>query len=158
MESWNVKEIIAIGLNEEQISGIREFISDKYTIKVYGDDFDIDGIMDRDDVYLFLVNTDKPWTGIIESVKKLKKNFKFQNVPVVGLALKKHIDKMDEQTKLLFEDIILTPCSYEDLLNRIEIWVKTYEIISNRDIKACAFINRSQSGTILNLDALFQLD
>ena len=51
------------------------------------------------------------------------------NTPFIGLSLKRHYTEMSEEERFEFQDILLLPARTEDILTRIDIWVKTSEII-----------------------------
>ena len=123
--------IVLIGLDAKTIQIIGAYVGHKYQFVVINRNFDITRLASYTNIILFIYDVDQPYLKPMEFIPKLKNNPSYQNIPIIGMALKKHFGTMDPSEKLLFEDILLVPFGNEDLLTRIEIWVRTYEIMSN---------------------------
>lgn len=128
--------IICLGLDEKIIQIIGSHLGYKYQIVHVNHEFSIQQLDSYDNISLFIINTDLIWTEIVNLTLELKHSKKYENIPYIGLALKKHINKTSEKTLALFEDIILMPCNYEDLLTRIEVWIHTSELINKKQVKS----------------------
>ncbi len=104
------------------------------------DNFDSIDILDPSwNIKLFIINTDRPWIGLELILEKLKHSEYYQNIPAIGLSLKQHFRQIDDRIRHQFEDIMLMPCGAEDLLTRVDIWVKTYELVCQDDPQSKSF-------------------
>ena len=130
MENCNKKPtIVLVGVEPKIYEYLDTFIGNKFQLFPV-DRVDIyDTLAAEMDIRLFLLDTDKKWLGTKEIMSKIKSNSDFHNIPVIGLALKKHFSEMEIHEKHLYEDFLLIPCSNEDLLTRIEVWTRTYGIM-----------------------------
>ncbi|MCP4764037.1 MAG: hypothetical protein GY870_19850 [archaeon] len=129
IESKSLPVIVIIGLNEKTIQILGSYIAKKYYLLVFNHNFSIQRLESFKDITLFLVNTDCFWIKIPEILNTLQENETYQNIPTIGLALKRHFSKMPQEERILYEDIVAMPCSTEDLLSRIDVWVRTHELI-----------------------------
>ena len=121
--------IVLVGIETKIFKYLDQFIGKKFQL------FPVDHVDDYNsldasmNIRLFLLDVDKEWLGTHEIMHKIKSNSMFHNIPVIGLALKKHFSKLPLDEKHLYEDFLLLPCGNEDLLTRIEVWTKTYGIM-----------------------------
>ena len=123
-----VQPIIVLAGLETPIYDLLElYIGDKYLL------FPVDFIASLDflrnhNVILFIINSDRKKFSR-DVIQKIKENENFMNTPFIGLSLKRHYTEMSEEERFEFQDILLLPARTEDILTRIDIWVKTSEII-----------------------------
>ena len=119
--------IVLCGLETPIYDLLELYIGEKYLL------FPVDFIASLDflgnhNVLLFIINSDKRHFSK-EVIQKIRESETFVNVPFIGLSLKRHFTEMSEQERFEFQDILLLPARTEDILTRIDIWVKTSEII-----------------------------
>jgi hypothetical protein len=126
--------IIFIGATKELMQIIDAYLRGKHSFVNFEKHFQIDSLQSWSDIVLFVMNIDQPWISIDESVRLLKLHPLYENIPVLGMALKQHIGKLGACDRYAFEDIILMPNSWEDMLTRIEVWVKTYQSIKESPV------------------------
>ncbi len=132
MRTSLVETIVLIGLDEKMIQILGEYIGNRYRLLAVNKEFSIDRLDSyKDSINLFLIDTDQPFISIEGLMERLNSSADYQSIPKIGLALKKHFASMGSGEKRMFDDILLMPCGNEDLLTRIDIWQKTFEIISN---------------------------
>jgi hypothetical protein len=121
--------IVLVGVDTKNFRLMDVYIGEQYDL------FPVDLIQSLDligfprNVMIFIVDTDNPRVKRIEILEKIKTDDLFLNIPVIGLSLKKHFAEMTKGEKWQFNDILLMPCGMEDMLTRIDIWVKTSELI-----------------------------
>ncbi|MHA1646497.1 MAG: hypothetical protein ACTSVU_00955 [Promethearchaeota archaeon] len=140
MDRSNYTTIVLIAIETKMFEILDNFIGNKYVLYPI-DNYDSLDMLDPSlNIKLFLINSDKPWLGIVEIIDSIKNNESYQNVPLIGLSMKKHFPEMPFDERYKFEDIMLMPCSYEDLLTRIEVWVKTYNVMSGDDKKGHTYL------------------
>ena len=127
--STEVSTIVLIAIEADMYEYLDEFVGKKYRLFAVDkiDDFNI--LEPLKNVHLFMINTDRPWLGTNQLIKRIKDTPIVQNIPIIGLSLKKHFAKMPPEERYLLEDILLVPCGKEDLLTRIEVWTRTYDIM-----------------------------
>jgi hypothetical protein len=119
--------IVLCGLETPLYNLLESFLSQKYLL------FPVDFIASLDflqnhQVLLFIINSDKR-SFSHDVIQKIKENENFMNTPFIGLSLKRHFSEMSHEERYEFQDILLLPARTEDILTRIDIWVKTSEII-----------------------------
>jgi len=119
--------IVLCGLETPIYDLLELYIGEKYLL------FPVDFIASLDflqnhQVLLFIINSDKR-SFSHEVIQKIKEDENFMNTPFIGLSLKRHFSEMSETERYEFQDILLLPARTEDILTRIDIWVKTSEII-----------------------------
>lgn len=131
--------IILVGIETKIYEYLDTFIGAQYLLFPVDQVDQFENIAENMDIRLFLIDTDKPWLGIKEILEKIKSSSIFQNIPVIGLALKKHFKEMEIHEKHLYEDFLLIPCSNEDLLTRIEVWTRTYGVMCKDEIQKKTF-------------------
>jgi hypothetical protein len=59
--------------------------------------------------------------------KEIKALERYNKIPIIGLAMKKHVDEINPELKANLDDLILLPTGMEDVLTRVDLWVKTYK-------------------------------
>jgi hypothetical protein len=132
----STKTIVLIGLDEPTIQVIAGFLGLKYQFVAINHKFIISKLSSYDNIILFIINTDQPNINITDLIPKLKIDQSYQNIPIIGLALKQHFINFPSEERKYFEDLLLMPCGNEDLLTRIEIWSRTYELMFSDEINA----------------------
>jgi hypothetical protein len=90
-------------------------------------------------VILLLINSDQPWIRNSNLIKKIQQENIFQNVPIIGLCLKRYFKNMTKSERYLYDDILLLPCNNEDFLTRIEVWTNTAKFLKNYEEKSKTF-------------------
>lgn len=137
--SCDTGTIILLATDQKFFEILDSHLNSHYNI-IPLDNFDSIDILDPSwNIKLFFLNTDRPWLGLNEILDKIKDSEYYQNIPVIGLALKQHYQEIDSQIRHKFEDILLMPCGAEDLLTRVDIWVKTYDVVCNDEPKSQTF-------------------
>lgn len=131
--------IVLIGTNKETNKIFEQHLSKKYKFLQYLKEFDFDSLSEHDNILLFIMDVDQPWIPADETVKLIKFHPKYQNIPVIGMALKNHFKNLEESMRPYFEDFILIPNSWEDMLVRIEVWVNTYRVVALHAIEKSTF-------------------
>ncbi|WP_457558699.1 hypothetical protein [Candidatus Harpocratesius sp.] len=117
------------------------------------DNFDDIDVLDPSwNIKLFFLNTDRPWIGLKDILEKIKESEYYMNIPVIGLSLKQHYHEIEEKVKHMFEDILLMPCGSEDLLTRVDIWIKTYNLLCSDEIESRTFQINIPSGNLENFE------
>ena len=140
MDTNNFNTIVLIAIEPKMFEILDNFIGSKYILYPI-DNYDSLDMLDPSlNIKLFIINSDKPWLGIKNIIDSIKNNDHYQNVPLIALSMEKHFPEMPFDERYKFEDIMLMPCSYEDLLTRIEVWVKTYDVISGDDKKGHTYL------------------
>jgi hypothetical protein len=134
-----VSTIVLIAVEADMYEYLDEFVGKKYKLFAVDkiDDFKI--LSTLINIHLFMIGTDKPWLGTQDLIKRIKESPFFQNIPIIGLALKKHYAKMTPTERYKLEDILLLPCGGEDLLTRIEVWTRTYDIMCQNSNKTATY-------------------
>ena len=129
--SENIPIIITFGL-ETSLDGILQvYLQKKYHIIRIQKDISLQYIKMYENVILLIINSDQPWIRNSNLLKKIHQDDLFQNVPIIGLCLKKYYKSMENSEKFLYDDILLLPCNNEDILTRIEVWTNTAEFLKN---------------------------
>jgi hypothetical protein len=122
--------IVLIGVNSEVCQIIRAYLDRKFNIKIFARDFEIKTLDRFENIVLFIMDTDQFTISIDNTVLSIKSHPLYQNIPLLGMAIKQHFGKIPMQHRNLYDDIILTPLNYEDLLIRIDVWINTYQHLS----------------------------
>ncbi|MHA1610759.1 MAG: hypothetical protein ACTSVZ_13305 [Promethearchaeota archaeon] len=131
--------IVLIAVDTKFFEILDSHLKFQYTI-IPLDNFDSIDILDPSwNIKLFIINTDRPWIGLELILEKLKHSEYYQNIPAIGLSLKQHFKQIENRIRHQFEDILLMPCGAEDLLTRVDIWVKTYELVCQDNPKSQSF-------------------
>lgn len=123
--------IVLIGVNSNIKKILESYLDCKYQFFLIEHDFDIELLALYPNTTLFVMSTDQPFITIEDSVKLIKEHPNYQNIPVLGLVQKNYYPKLNAEEKIFFEDILLMPINYEDMLTRIEVWISTYRAMSN---------------------------
>ncbi|UYP48692.1 hypothetical protein NEF87_004977 [Candidatus Lokiarchaeum ossiferum] len=131
MSSECLPIIVLIGLDTKNFELIDSFIGSKYLLYPVDQVDSMELIGFPQNVILFMVDTDNPLIRRDLIIEKIKTTEFFENIPIIGLSLKQHYAEMTKDDKWNFNDILLMPCGTEDMLTRIDIWIKTYETICN---------------------------
>ena len=127
------QEIILLGVENTLIQIIAAYLGDKYRFIAINRNFDIKHLHTYSNIILFIIDTDSVYLDLDTLVKEIKSSADYQNIPTIGLSLKQHFAKMEPRFRNLFEDFLLKPMGNEDLLTRIEIWVRTFEIVNSEE-------------------------
>ncbi|MHA1339441.1 MAG: hypothetical protein ACTSO2_05580 [Promethearchaeota archaeon] len=136
MENNSKKKIICIGLSEKKLQVIASYIGKYYDLVLINHKFDIEQLSTYTGISVFVINMNLSWENILQLVNSLKKNELYKNIPIIGLCHKKFEKEIPLDLQFLMEDIILIPANMEDILTRIEVWIKTSELINKKDIKS----------------------
>jgi response regulator RpfG family c-di-GMP phosphodiesterase len=131
--------IVLIGTDKETNKIFSQHLIRKYKFLEFGKTFDIDQLAEHDNILLFIMNVDQPWIPADETVRQIKMHPKFQNVPLIGMALKQHFKNINDSIRIYFEDFILIPNSWEDMLVRVEVWINTYKVVALEEIEKSTF-------------------
>ena len=110
---------------------LQVYLQDKYHLIRIQKKISLQYIKKYENVMLLIINSDQPWIRNSNLLKKIHQDNLFQNVPIIGLCLKKYYKKMENSEKFLYDDILLLPCNNEDILTRIEVWTNTAEFLMN---------------------------
>ena len=86
-------------------------------------------------VVLVMVNSDSVPDKMEKVCEEIKQCDDLKNIPILGFAHKKHVTKMPPSMRFNLNDIILTPTGCEDILNRIDVWIKTYMVMNNQRVE-----------------------
>ena len=78
-------------------------------------------------IKLFIIDVDQPFINVEKVLNDLDSDPNYRNIPRIGLSLKKHHASLPPKIRKKFQDFVLMPCGNEDLLTRIEVWIKTFE-------------------------------
>ncbi len=129
--SDNYPIIITFGMETSLDNILQVYLQDKYHLIRIQKDISLQYIKMYENVMLIIINSDQPWIRNSNLLKKIHQDNLFQNVPIIGLCLKKYYKKMENSEKYLYDDILLLPCNNEDILTRIEVWTNTAEFLMN---------------------------
>ena len=139
MSSDSLPIIVLVGLDTKIFELINSFIGKNYLLFPVDQIDSLDLIGFPQNVILFMVDTDNPRIKRNLIIQKIKMSEFFENIPIIGLSLKQHYAEMAKDDKWKFNDILLMPCNTEDLLTRIDIWIKTYVSICDDEPKSHSF-------------------
>ncbi len=131
--------IVLVGLDTKTFQVIDIYIGKRYFLYPVDQIDSLDLIGFPQNVILFMVDTDNPRIKRNLIIQKIKETELFENIPIIGLSLKQHYAEMTKDDKWNFNDILLMPCGTEDLLTRIDIWIKTYETLCDDDTEMKSF-------------------
>ena len=118
---------------------LQVYLQDKYQLIRIQQDISLQYIQMYENVMLLIINSDQPWVRNSNLVKKIQQENLFQNVPIIGLCLKKYFKDMKNSERYLYDDILLLPCNNEDILTRIEVWTNTAEFLMNYEEESKTF-------------------
>ena len=118
---------------------LQVYLQDKYQLIRIQQDISLQYIQMYENVMLLIINSDQPWVRNSNLVKKIQQENLFQNVPIIGLCLKKYFKDMKNTERYLYDDILLLPCNNEDFLTRIEVWTNTAEFLMNYEEESKTF-------------------
>ena len=121
--------IVLIGLDQKMISIITAYLANKYHFLAINHDFSIKQIKHYTKIQLFIIDVDQVFVKVDDVVEKINADPELKDIPKIGLSLKAHHSIMNEKRRKSFEDFILMPCGNEDLLTRIDVWIKTYQTL-----------------------------
>ena len=130
------QEIVLIGVENNLIQVIAAYLGDKYRFVAINRKFEISQLQTYSNIILFIIDTDCVYLDAEELVKQIKSHANYQNIPAIGLSFKQHFAQMSSSFRNMFEDFLLKPMGNEDLLTRIEVWVRTFEIVNNEEVQA----------------------
>ena len=125
--SFNNPTIVLIGLSQKMINIITAYLSNKYHFLAINQDFNLKQLKNYTKIQLFIIDVDQVFVKVDEVVEKINQDSELKNIPKIGLSLKTHHALMKYGRRCSFEDFILMPCGNEDLLTRIDVWIKTYQ-------------------------------
>lgn len=129
--SETIPIIITFGMETSLDDILQVYLQGKYHIIRIQQDISLKYIKMYENVMLLIINSDQPWIRNSNLVKKIQQENLFQNVPIIGLCLKKYFKNMENSERYLYDDILLLPCNNEDILTRIEVWTKTADFLKN---------------------------
>jgi response regulator RpfG family c-di-GMP phosphodiesterase len=130
------QEIVLIGVENNLIQVIAAYIGDKYRFIAINRNFDVTQLQTYSNIILFIVDTDCVYLDVEELINQIKSKTEYQNIPAIGLSFKQHFAQMSASFRNKFEDFLLKPMGNEDLLTRIEVWVRTFEIVNSEEVQA----------------------
>ena len=131
--------LLLVGVTPSLAQVLGAYIGNKFRIIAINREFSLEELESYSNLQLILIDTDQFQVKIPELMKTLRMDSKYRDIPTIGLALRQHFAKMSPELKVQFEDIILMPCSNEDLLTRIDVWIMTFRTIqSHVDAKSYA--------------------
>ena len=139
MESLNLPKIALVGIETDLYKKLDEHIGRRYNLLPIEHLDSLDLIGFPDDILLFIIDTDNPRIDREDILENIKETSYCENIPIIGLALKRHFGNMPSEERWNYEDILLMPCNTEDLLTRIDIWIKTYQIMCSEDTRAKSY-------------------
>ena len=131
--------IITFGIETSLDNILKVYLQDKYHIIRIQKKISLQYIKMYENVILLIINSDQPWIRNSNLLKKIHQDNLFQNVPIIGLCLKKYFKNMKNPERYLYDDILLLPCSNEDILTRIEVWTNTAEFLMNYEEESKTF-------------------
>ncbi|MHA1561473.1 MAG: hypothetical protein ACTSPA_05045, partial [Promethearchaeota archaeon] len=137
--SETIPIIITFGMETSLDDILQVYLQDKYHLIRIQKDISLQYIKMYENVMLLIINSDSPWIRNSKLVKKIHKENLFQNVPIIGLCLKKYFKNMENSERYLYDDILLLPCNNEDILTRIEVWTNTAEFLMNYEDESKTF-------------------
>jgi len=130
-ETETIPIIITFGIETSLDDILQVYLQSKYQIIRIQKDISLQYIKMYENVMLLIINSDQPWIRNSNLIKKIHQGNLFQNVPIIGLCLKKYFKNMKNSERYLYDDILLLPCNNEDILTRIEVWTNTAEFLQN---------------------------
>ena len=137
--SETIPIIITFGMETSLNDILQVYLQDKYQLIRIQQDISLQYIQMYENVMLLIINSDQPWVRNSNLVKKIQQENLFQNVPIIGLCLKKYFKDMKKSERYLYDDILLLPCNNEDFLTRIEVWTNTAEFLMNYEEESKTF-------------------
>ncbi len=131
--------LLLVGVNPTLAQVLGAYIGNKFRIIAINREFTLEELDSYTNLQLIIIDTDQFHVKIPELMKMIRSDSKYRDIPTLGLALRNHFAKMPQDLRIQFEDIILIPCSNEDLLTRIDVWILTFRTVrSNIDTKSFA--------------------
>ncbi len=128
--------IVLVGVETKTFDLIESYIGHEYEVFPIDSLNNLDAIESGANIILFMVNSDNVRSETKKIIEKIHSHENLQNIPMIGLSLKKHYPEMEIKERYGYEDILLMPCGTDDLLTRINIWAKTYErLCKDEEIK-----------------------
>ncbi len=129
--SENIPIIITFGMETTLNDILQVYLQNKYLLIRIQQEISFQYIKMYKNVMLLIINSDAPWIRSSKLIHKIQQENLFQNVPIIGLCLKKYFKNMENSERYLYDDILLLPCNNEDILTRIEVWTNTAEFLMN---------------------------
>ncbi|QEE17006.1 hypothetical protein DSAG12_02838 [Promethearchaeum syntrophicum] len=137
--SENTPIIITFGVESSLNDILQLYLQKKYHLIRIQQEISLQYIRMYENVMLIIINSDQPWIRNSKLIKKIHNENIFQEVPIIGLCLKKYFKNMDNSERYLYDDILLLPCNNEDILTRIEVWTNTAEFLMNYEKESKTF-------------------
>ena len=131
--------IITFGMESSLNDILQLYLQKKYHLIRIQKEISLQYIRMYENVMLIIINSDQPWIRNSNLIKKIQNENIFQDVPIIGLCLKKYFKNMENSERYLYDDILLLPCNNEDFLTRIEVWTNTAEFLMNYENKPKTF-------------------
>jgi hypothetical protein len=131
----NIPTIMLIGVNSEVGQILGSYLGSKYQIQIISSDFDVKTLSIFENIEMFIMELDQPFISIEDSIQLVKSHPQYQNIPWLGMAHKQNSNKIRADHRILFEDILLSPINYEDMLTRIDLWIHTYKHACKSGVK-----------------------
>ncbi|MHA1727290.1 MAG: hypothetical protein ACTSWY_01000 [Promethearchaeota archaeon] len=136
MQNQQTTAVIAlIGVNENTVNLLRNFLGYKYLFITIKSKDVIHKLDLCKNINLLIINTDWHSNSLSDILIKIKNDIRYYNIPIIGLVLKRYILKMEHINRNYFDDILPIPTRNEDIINRIEVWIKTYKFLVKKKLK-----------------------
>lgn len=126
----NLPTIVVIGLEGDNINILASFLEGAFNFHFMQKNESLDSIPIMDSVSVILLNLDNPQFKSLPLLNELNKHPYYQNVPKLGFTYRKFANQMKPELKMQCDDIILVPYNCEDLMQRIDVWIKTFEVVN----------------------------
>jgi hypothetical protein len=117
--------IVLVGVTPEFRKDLVLHIGNSYNFLEIQTKFSVKALMLIPKLELFFFDFDQTNIKFCDFITAIKSEERYSNVPVIGLALKRHIDSLNLENKNKVDDIVLLPASMEDVLTRIDVWRHT---------------------------------
>jgi response regulator RpfG family c-di-GMP phosphodiesterase len=117
--------IVLIGVTPIFRNDLFLHLGDKYNFLELQTKFSIKALELFTHIELFFFDIDQPQIKLDAFYSEIKAHNKYQVIPIIGLASKKYFKDLGQDLRGKFDDIILLPTSMEDVLTRIDLWLKT---------------------------------
>jgi len=135
MEKIRKDYIVCIGISEDILRVISSYFGKYSNFLLINHKFNINQLDSCENISIFVINMNIEWENIFLVINSLKNDLKYKNIPMIGFCNKKFEKEIPTELQLKFEDIILIPTKIEEILTRLEVWVKTSELINREEIK-----------------------
>jgi PleD family two-component response regulator len=135
----NLPTILVIGLEGDNINILASFLEMAFNFHFLKKNESLDSIPSMESVSVILINLDNPMFKSLSLLTEFNKHEIFQNVPKLGFTHRKFATEMKPEIKMQCDDIILVPYNCEDLMQRIDVWIKTFEVINGNGMPVAGY-------------------